>query len=323
MTHPKKAKPETKIAALNAVCPYYTMFPIEYPLSILRRYRRKTIRVLDPFCGRGTTIFAARLLGHEGFGIDSSPVAVAIAKAKVANCDADDVIHLANKILNGSNRVTIPTGDFWDWAYDRNTLKAVCRLRAGLLNARVDAANVLRAICLGALHGPLSKNPESASYFSNQMPRTFASKPAYSVKFWRKRKMKPRSVNVSAVIQRRLTRLGLEKLKRPRGLPEITQGDARMKPSYRALSGRVETVISSPPYYGMKTYIADQWLRNWFVGGPPSVPYSGVEQLSHDGPAEFAASLGKVWDQVGDVLDENGRSFDEIAAERSRAREEV
>jgi len=133
--------------------------------------------------------------------------------------------------------------------------------------------------------------------------------------------MKPRSVNVSAVIQRRLTRLGLEKLKRPGGLPEITQGDARMKPSYRALSGQVETVISSPPYYGMKTYIADQWLRNWFVGGPPSVPYSGVEQLSHDGPAEFAASLGKVWDQVGDVLDENGRMYLRFGAIPSRRKD--
>jgi DNA modification methylase len=52
--------------ALNAVCPYYTMFPIEYPLSILRPADKRRLRVLDPFCGRGTTIFAARLLGHEG-----------------------------------------------------------------------------------------------------------------------------------------------------------------------------------------------------------------------------------------------------------------
>ena len=54
--------------ALNAVCPYYTTFPLEYPLSILRRRRREIRRVLDPFCGRGTTLYAARLLGIEPWG---------------------------------------------------------------------------------------------------------------------------------------------------------------------------------------------------------------------------------------------------------------
>jgi len=42
-------------AALNAVCPYYTMFPLEFPLSVLKRFHTKKskLRVLDPFCGRG------------------------------------------------------------------------------------------------------------------------------------------------------------------------------------------------------------------------------------------------------------------------------
>lgn len=136
--------------ALNAVCPYYTMFPIEYPLSILRPADKRRLRVLDPFCGRGTTIFAARLLGHEGYGIDWSRVAVAIAKAKIANCDAQDVLGLAEELVAKKSRVNLPQGEFWDWAYEEETLAAVCRLRAGLLRARSDAANLLRAVCLGA-----------------------------------------------------------------------------------------------------------------------------------------------------------------------------
>ena len=60
-------------------------------------------------------------------------------------------------------------------------------LREGLHGLRSDAAQMLRAICLGALHGPLSKSPDQRGYFSNQMPRTFASKPDYSVRFWRER----------------------------------------------------------------------------------------------------------------------------------------
>jgi len=49
--------------ALNAICPYFTMFPLEYPLRVLRRHIAARPTVVDPFCGRGTTLFAARKLG--------------------------------------------------------------------------------------------------------------------------------------------------------------------------------------------------------------------------------------------------------------------
>ncbi|WP_338066098.1 DNA methyltransferase, partial [Hydrogenibacillus schlegelii] len=38
------------------------MFPLDFPLSHLKEARREDW-VLDPFCGRGTTLYAARLLG--------------------------------------------------------------------------------------------------------------------------------------------------------------------------------------------------------------------------------------------------------------------
>jgi DNA modification methylase len=75
--------------SLNAICPYFTMFPLEYPLRVLKGHRKVRPIVLDPFCGRGTTLFAARSLGLESWGIDTSPVAVAIAKAKLSNSTAE------------------------------------------------------------------------------------------------------------------------------------------------------------------------------------------------------------------------------------------
>ena len=65
--------------ALNAICPYFTMFPLGFPLRILRERAARADWVLDPFCGRGTTNYAARVLGLPSLGVDSSPVAVAIA----------------------------------------------------------------------------------------------------------------------------------------------------------------------------------------------------------------------------------------------------
>jgi hypothetical protein len=161
-------------AALNAVCPYYTMFPLEFPLGVLARRGRPNQWVLDPFCGRGTTTFAARLLGLPSVGLDSNPLAAALAAAKVPSVSARQVIATAQYILHKLPEPTaVPEGAFWRRAYNPTTLRQLCRLREGLIEScATDARLVLRAILLGALHGPCSKH--GTSYFSNQCPRTGA-----------------------------------------------------------------------------------------------------------------------------------------------------
>jgi len=109
--------------ALNAICPYYTMFPLSFPVSVLERFKKRKLRVADPFCGRGTTIFAARLKGHQAYGIDASPIAIAIARAKLAETTDEEVLDLAEKILESQLKVRLPKGEFWEWAYDADTLK--------------------------------------------------------------------------------------------------------------------------------------------------------------------------------------------------------
>src|SRR5579859_4184436 len=195
--------------ALNAVCPYFTMFPLEFPLQRLKRESKSPI-LLDVFCGRGTTLYAARLCGLEAYGIDASAVAVAIARAKLARTTTGHVIRFAKRLLATYRHVSTPKGAFWSNAYDRKTLSEICRIRHGLLTQRrsdeSDASIMLRAVMLGALHGPTSVQQENTSYFSNQMPRTYASKPAYSVRYWRKHRLRPAYVNVLSVVKRRTMR---------------------------------------------------------------------------------------------------------------------
>ena len=38
--------------ALNAVCPYYTMYPLDFPLRVLKEHGDEGDWVIDPFCGR-------------------------------------------------------------------------------------------------------------------------------------------------------------------------------------------------------------------------------------------------------------------------------
>ena len=291
---------------LNAICPYFTMFPLSFPHRILSRHARTGERVLDPFCGRGTTNFAARMVGLDSLGIDSNPVATAVTAAKLASASPAAVVRAAKRILDEVERTTVPEGDFWELAYDRDVLRALCRLRSGLLNdCTSDVRKVLRGVILGVLHGPLQKTV--LGYFSNQCTRTYAPKPRYAVKFWRSRRLKPPPVDVIALIRRRAEHLLSESL--PPCTGGALLGDSRQQGTLAPRPARegFHWVITSPPYYGMRTYMQDQWLRNWFMGGSDSVDYRNVGQLEHTGPDVFSEELGKVWANVASVCARDAR----------------
>ncbi|MCH8551978.1 MAG: site-specific DNA-methyltransferase [Natronospirillum sp.] len=290
----------SKENALNAICPYFTMFPLEFPLQVIKKHMKDRPVVLDPFCGRGTTLFAARNLGLESWGIDTSPVAVAIARAKLASCDLNEPLHLAERLICESDDAPIPSTEFFKAAYHRDTLRDLCALRHGLLNIETEtnASAVLRAAILGCLHGPLPKNIENVGYFSNQMPRTYASKPDYAVRFWKERSLKAPRIDVLQVLRRKIGRLvGLDQASSC-SISQVLHGDAQSAEVFRSLRTSPSIVITSPPYYGMKTYVQDQWLRNWFLGGPDSTDYSNGVQLDHGGQDAFSVSLGKVWRNI-------------------------
>jgi len=284
---------------LNGICPYYTMFPLEFPYSILRRYALKGEWVFDPFCGRGTTNYASQILGLPSLGIDSSPVAVAISEAKLTNTSPNLILKAAKEILeNFQEPKDVPIGEFWNWAYDANVLRIICRLREGLIkDCHSDDRKALRGILLGALHGPKVKS--YPSYLSNQSLRTYAPKPNYAVNFWKKRNLHPESVDVLKLIQIRADRYFSEEKEIAEG--KIIKGDSRDTNTYYNINQKFRWVITSPPYYGMKTYIPDQWLRMWFLGGKSTVDYSMEGQLEHPSPELFAMQLNQVWKNVAMV----------------------
>jgi hypothetical protein len=270
------------------------------PLSIMKKMG-EVRRVLDPFCGRGTSIYAARLRGVESWGIDSSPVAVAIAQAKLARARVNEALALASEILSVDTEVDTPEGDFWKWAFHPRVLEDVCRLRAALLGRRSESAALLRALCLGCLHGPRVKDRRNPSYFSNQMPRTFSPKQDYSVRYWRERNLRPPKASVLKVLAKKAGRLENHKLPHVGSRLNIIRGDSQKRSTFSALPRNFDLVITSPPFLGMNMYVADQWLRNWFLGGAEAAYTDKPDQLSHRDGEAFAGSLSKVWDNVGSL----------------------
>jgi hypothetical protein len=294
--------------ALNAICPYFTMFPLEFPLKALKKHKKDAPIVFDPFCGRGTTIYAARNLGIEAWGFDTSPIAIAIAKAKLATATQQAVISLAKKFITIEPK-HIPQTQFFKFAYSSETLKELCSIREGLLRIRKETGTsiLLRAAALGCLHGPISKTIEGAGYFSNQMPRTFATKPDYSVQYWKKRNLKAPKVTVINVLSKKLERI-TDLNEEIEGSPDqIICTNSCENNSFKKLPKNISTVVTSPPYYGMTTYIQDQWLRMWFLGGPETVDYNTDAQIKHCGVDAFIRDLSTVWKNIykskSEVLD--------------------
>ena len=285
-----------RAVALNGICPYFTMFPLDFPLGILRRRAQPEDRVLDPFCGRGTTNFAARLLGLDSLGVDSSSIAVAITGAKLVSTTADEILCEARRILSSTAEAQVPKGEFWNWAYHPEVLQALCRYRKSLsVDCSAPAQIALRGIILGALHGPKQKT--AMTYLSNQCPRTYAPKPNYATRYWKSRELVPEYRDILDVIERRARRYYEEQ---PSGGGAVRLADSRssnsvIPPGSGAL---YDWVITSPPYYGMRTYVPDQWLRNWFLGGTATVDYGNKGQVVHSSPEGFAFDLRTVWNNV-------------------------
>jgi DNA modification methylase len=299
-------QPNENAQALNALCPYFTMFPLSFPKGILARHSEPSDRVLDPFCGRGTTNFAARTLGLETLGLDSSPVATAITAAKLVSATPSRIERAALEILNSDDQPAQPEGEFWRLAFHPKVLSQLCKLRDALIfDCRSEARIALRGIVLGALHGP--RNKETLSYFSNQCFRTYAPKPRYAVKFWKTKGMRPPRTNVLEVIRRRANRF--YSTGSPVRWGRVVLGDSREPAVVRRAATRrkFNWIITSPPYYGMRTYVQDQWLRNWFLGGTDFVDYQNVDQLEHQNQKAFASQLNQVWKNCAAVSEGTAR----------------
>jgi len=158
------------------------------------------------------------------------------------------------------------------------------------------------ALMLGILHGPRNVGPPS--YLSNQMPRTFSTKPGYSVRYWEKKGLRPCEIDVRDVVSRRAIHVF-------NSLPRAVDGfvikaDSR-QPYDLDMPDGFKWVITSPPYLGMVTYKQDQWLRDWFAGGSWEVDYTNSGQITHISVVDFTSDLSKVWKNVADVCSPRAR----------------
>jgi DNA modification methylase len=76
--------------AIHNLHPYPAKYIAALPREVLLEHTNERHYVLDPFCGSGTTLVEAALLGRKSIGIDANPIACLISTAKTTPLTAPE-----------------------------------------------------------------------------------------------------------------------------------------------------------------------------------------------------------------------------------------
>jgi hypothetical protein len=250
------------------VGPYYAMMPRQFAQRQIERFTVKGDVVLDPFCGRGTVPFAAAALGRSFFGMEIFPVGWVYSAAKCNPASEARVLKRLEQIAR-MNPSTTEDSEFFRMAYSPKTLEFLCTAREHLDWRSKQTDRTLMALILICLH-----DKEGAG-LSNQMRQTKSVHPAYAVRWWKcEGKAIPPDIAPVEVMTAKI------RWRYAKGLPSINcngkiyLGDCTRILPVATKIANVKLLLTSPPYFQVTNYYADQWLRNWMLGGPAR-PCSG------------------------------------------------
>nr|WP_281408963.1 DNA methyltransferase [Mesorhizobium sp. B2-8-9] len=284
------------------MCPYFAMFPEEYVARQLLAFTRPGDLVLDPFCGRGTTILESALHSRRAIGTDVNLVAACVSGAKAEVPSLAEVLQRldyleVNCVADG---LLVPEGEFFQYCFHTNTLEELLFLRAELRWREDPVDRFIAAVALGALHGEAHRSP---NYLSNRMPRTISTKPEYSVRWWKERNLLPERRTVFPIL-RTLSRSRLS-VPAPSGLAKVALQDARnCGEVFAEHQGEVRLMVTSPPYLDTTDYSEDQWLRIWFLGGPERPTRKMSLDDRHTNKENYWDFLAEVWKGTANLLGE-------------------
>lgn len=292
----------------HSICPYFAMFPETFAEKWILALTKRGDFVLDPFSGRGTTATCALLAGRNAIACDVNDVAVCLTRAKTGAPSKAAVLRRLRDIKATFRKRAVSAEmhqlpEFFKHAFHPETLAQILHLRRSWQWRKRRTDCMLAAVGLGALHG---ESHRSGFYFSNQMPRTISTKPAYSIKFWQARGLVAPHRDVFEILEQRVG-YRYESLP-PTGEAKVLQCDMRQLPI--ALSDfdcPIRCAITSPPYFDVTNFEEDQWLRLWLLGGPETpVRNRQSRDDRHTFEDAYWKFIADMWRSLGTVVAKRG-----------------
>jgi len=246
--------------------PYYAMFPVEFAFDVVQKYSNAGDYIMDPFAGRGSSVYAGGVLGRHSLGIEINPVGWLYGKVKLNPAPKEKVITRLYEIYAKSNlysRRIERKSEFYRMCFCDDVLKFLFAARTFLNWQTNNTDSTLMAIILSALQG---KRLEG---LSNQMPMTKSLSMPYSVKWWKKKGIKkPPLLDPYDFLLKKI------EWRYAKGTPSIpTECSVKYGDSTELLkkipveNNKYSLLFTSPPYCSITDYHIDQWLRLWLLGG--------------------------------------------------------
>jgi DNA modification methylase len=244
--------------------PYYAMFPVEFAFEVVNNYSQEGDHIMDPFAGRGSSVYAGGVLGRHSLGIEINPVGWLYGKVKLCPAPKEKVISRLYEIYSKrsfySRRIEkMPA--FFRMCFCDEVLKFLFAARTFLNWKSNNTDSTLMAIILSSLQGKRNEG------LSNQMPMTKSLSMHYSVKWWKDKGLcEPPLLNPHDFLLKKI------EWRYAKGLPTITtETSVRFGDSTKILKNindnkKYSLLFTSPPYCSITDYHVDQWLRLWLLG---------------------------------------------------------
>lgn len=290
------------------------MFPVRFANEVVREHSNPGDTVLDPFAGRGTSLFSAASQGRHALGIEINPAGWIYAKTKLSAASKDRVERRLAEIgrVAGNFAAEVPDlPKFFSRCFHPDVAAFLLAAR-DLLNWRHNTVDrTLMALLLVNLHGRRSAS------LSNQMRQTKALSPPYAIRWWDERSLDPPELDPVRFMRDRIA------WRYAKGTPDIQTshvyfGDSRYLLNriwHRTADGRqhkAKLLFTSPPYYDITNYNYDQWLRLWLLKkGPADATTNGHAQsgIRHSSKARYRYLLHRVFHEAGTVLEPDAHIY--------------
>ena len=202
--------------------------------------------------------------------------------------------------------------EFFSLCFHEETLRQILFLRATLRWQESRTDGFIAALALGCLHGESHRTPLC---LSNRMPRTISTKPAYSVRWWRKNSCLPPRRDAFLILRAAAEYRYCSPLPAINGY--VVQGDVRQAGFLlSAFKKQVNLVITSPPYLDITDYHEDQWLRLWFLGGAPKPVLGQCRDDRHRIARTYWQFLSEAWQGIAPLLHESAQIIIRIGGTR-------
>lgn len=238
---------------IESLHPYPAKFVSEIPGALLDVLAPPSgTRILDPFCGSGTTLLAAQRRGHPSIGVDLNPVACLISRVKTSPTPAGleaDANAVAEEALADENpRIPdIPNLDHW---FKPEVQKAAAALVEAIGRRAGSASFDAMRLALSSILVRVSNQESDTRYAAVE-----------------------KDVGREDVL--RSFRGAASKLSKaldsrdwPLAPAEVVEGDVlALTPA--DLGGRVGVVVTSPPYPNAYEYWLYHKYRMWWLGFDP------------------------------------------------------